>query len=143
LPFYYRKFRPSEFNVLRHVVLPVLGMIAMAVPVYYLAKPGQSAPYDWFPYAALAIAVVSVVYGYFLNRVTRRSVTESAPSSPTNEGLMTDTAVRALTARRQCQQAVRSTRLSALGTGVELGRMLRSGALQPLTPSAGAGHCRL
>jgi amino acid transporter len=68
LPFYYRKFRPTEFSVVRHGILPVLGMIAIAVPVYYLCKPGQPAPYNWFPYAALAIVVVSVVYGYVLNR---------------------------------------------------------------------------
>ena len=68
LPFYYRKYRPSEFNVFKHAVLPVLGMIAIGVPVYYLCKPGQAAPYDWFPYAALAVIVVAVIYGYWLNR---------------------------------------------------------------------------
>jgi amino acid transporter len=68
LPFYYLKYRRSEFHVLKHVILPVLGMIAIAVPVYYLAKPGQAAPYDWFPYAALAIIVVSVIYAYVLSR---------------------------------------------------------------------------
>jgi amino acid transporter len=68
LPFYYRKFRPSEFNVLKHVVLPVLGMVAIGVPVYYLVKPGQPSPYNWFPYAALAIVVVAAAYGYALNR---------------------------------------------------------------------------
>lgn len=36
--------------------------------MYYLCKPGQSAPYNWFPYAALAIVVLSIVYGYILNR---------------------------------------------------------------------------
>jgi amino acid transporter len=68
LPFYYRKYRPQEFKVVRHAVLPVLGMIAIAVPVYYLCKPGQPAPYNWFPYAALAIVVLSVAYGFILNR---------------------------------------------------------------------------
>jgi amino acid transporter len=66
LPFYYRKYRPAEFNVLKHLVLPVLGMVAIAVPVYYLVKPGQAAPYDWFPYAALGIVVVSVIYALIL-----------------------------------------------------------------------------
>jgi len=68
LPFYYRRYRPAEFSAVKHLVLPVLGMIAIAIPVYYLCKPPQSAPYDWFPYAALIIAVVSVIYAVFLTR---------------------------------------------------------------------------
>jgi amino acid transporter len=68
LPFYYRKFRPQEFNVVKHLVLPVLGMIAIAVPVYYLCKPGQDAPYNWFPYAALIIVVLAAGYAFILNR---------------------------------------------------------------------------
>jgi amino acid transporter len=68
LPFYYRKYRPQEFNVVKHGVLPILGMIAIGVPVYYLVKPGQSAPYDWFPYAALGVIVVSVIYAAILSR---------------------------------------------------------------------------
>jgi amino acid transporter len=68
LPFYYRRYRPSEFSVVKHVVLPVLGMIAVGVPMYYLVKPGQPAPLDWFPYAALAILVVSVGYALWLVR---------------------------------------------------------------------------
>ena len=68
LPFYYRKYRPAEFNIIKHIVLPVLGMVAIAVPVYYLAKPGQSDPYDWFPYAALGVVIVSVLYSMWLVR---------------------------------------------------------------------------
>jgi amino acid transporter len=68
LPFYYRRYRPAEFNVVKHIVLPVLGMIAIVVPLYYLSKPGQANPYDWFPYAALAIIVLSVMYAVFLTR---------------------------------------------------------------------------
>jgi amino acid transporter len=68
LPFYYRKFRPAEFSVVKHLVLPILGMVAIAVPVYYLAKPGQAAPYDWFPYAALIIVVLAVIYAAVLTR---------------------------------------------------------------------------
>jgi amino acid transporter len=68
LPFYYRKFRPAEFHVVKHLVLPVLGMIAVGIPMYYLVKPGQAAPLDWFPYAALGIIVVSVLYAIWLVR---------------------------------------------------------------------------
>jgi len=68
LPFYYRRYLPQEFNVLKHLILPVLGMIVIAVPVYYLCKPPQPQPYDWFPYAALIILVLSIIYAYVLNR---------------------------------------------------------------------------
>jgi amino acid transporter len=69
LPFYYRKFRPTEFHVVKHLILPVLGMLAIAVPVYYLAHPSPAvAPYDWFPWAALAIVVVAVIYSVILSR---------------------------------------------------------------------------
>jgi amino acid transporter len=68
LPFYYRRYRPAEFSLVKHLVLPVLGMAAIAVPVYYLCKPGQAAPYDWFPYAALAIVVIAVIYATVLSR---------------------------------------------------------------------------
>ncbi|HEU5416801.1 MAG TPA: APC family permease [Streptosporangiaceae bacterium] len=68
LPFYYRKYRPQEFSLVKHLLLPVLGMVAIAVPVYYLVKPGQEAPYNWFPYAALGVVVLSAIYAYVLNR---------------------------------------------------------------------------
>jgi amino acid transporter len=68
LPFYYHRFLPDRFNVVRHGVLPVIGMIAIAIPVYYLVKPGQAQPYNWFPYASLAIVVVGTIYAFFLNR---------------------------------------------------------------------------
>jgi amino acid transporter len=68
LPFFYRKYRPAEFNVVKHVILPVLGMAAIAVPVYYLCKPPQPQPYDWFPFAALGVVIVSIVYSVWLVR---------------------------------------------------------------------------
>jgi amino acid transporter len=68
LPFYYRKYRPAEFSPVKHLVLPVLGMFAIAVPVYYLCKPPQPQPFDWFPFAALGVVIVSVIYAVWLTR---------------------------------------------------------------------------
>jgi amino acid transporter len=68
LPLYYRRYRPREFRVGRHLVLPSLGTLAILVPLYYLTKPGQPAPYNWFPYSALAILLVAVVYAALLVR---------------------------------------------------------------------------
>ncbi|MEH0637850.1 APC family permease [Streptomyces bottropensis] len=68
LPLYYRRYRPQEFRVIRHLVLPALGTLAILVPLYYLAKPGQPAPYNWFPYAALAALLAAVGYAALLVR---------------------------------------------------------------------------
>ncbi|MEU4872593.1 APC family permease [Streptomyces sp. NPDC021608] len=68
LPLYYRRYRPQEFRVVRHVVLPAVGALAVLVPLYYLAKPGQPAPYSWFPYAALAALLAAVGYAALLVR---------------------------------------------------------------------------
>jgi amino acid transporter len=67
LPFYYRRYRPQEFSVVKHAVLPALGAVVIVVPLYYLAKPGQPTPYNWFPYAALAVVVIAAVWAFLLN----------------------------------------------------------------------------
>ena len=66
LPFYYRRHHPDRFNAFRHGVLPALGVLTILVPLYYLAKPGQLAPYSWFPWAALVVIVLAVIYAFFL-----------------------------------------------------------------------------
>ncbi|WP_133917587.1 APC family permease [Streptomyces sp. NBC_00582] len=68
LPLYYRRYRPQEFRTVRHLVLPAVGALAILVPLYYLAKPGQPAPYSWFPYVALVALVASVGYATVLVR---------------------------------------------------------------------------
>ncbi|MEU2421526.1 APC family permease [Streptomyces sp. NPDC007851] len=68
LPLYYRRYRPQEFRPLRHLVLPATGALAILVPLYYLAKPGQPAPYSWFPYAAVAALLGAVGYATLLVR---------------------------------------------------------------------------
>lgn len=68
LPFYYKKFLPDEFSVVKHGVLPALGAIAIIVPLFYLVKPGQPDPFSWFPFLALGILVVSVLYAVYLTR---------------------------------------------------------------------------
>jgi len=68
LPFYYRKYRPAEFSVIKHIVLPALGVVAIAIPIYYLFKPGQPDPYNWFPWVGLGLIVASIVYAIWLVR---------------------------------------------------------------------------
>ena len=68
LPFFYRKFLPAEFSIIKHVVLPALGVVAIAIPIYYLFKPPIPQPYYWFPYVGLGIVAVSILYSIWLVR---------------------------------------------------------------------------
>jgi amino acid transporter len=69
LPFYYRKYRPAEFSLVKHVVLPALGVVAIGVPIYYLFRPSPpTQPYDWFPWVAVGLVVVSILYSIWLVR---------------------------------------------------------------------------
>lgn len=50
--------RMPERNVLLHVVVPVLSVLALAYPLYSVGKPGQDWPYGLVPYVVLAWVVL-------------------------------------------------------------------------------------
>lgn len=54
-------WRDGERSILRHVLVPVLGIAALAYPLYYTAKPGQSYPYNLVFYIVLAWVVWGLV----------------------------------------------------------------------------------
>jgi amino acid transporter len=66
LPFYYKKHYPERFNTFRHGVLPGLGLLSILVPIYYLSKPGQPTPFNWYPYMALGVVIIAIVYASML-----------------------------------------------------------------------------
>jgi amino acid transporter len=68
LPFFIRRYRPEIFSPIRHGLLPLLGAALIVVPLYYLSKPGQAAPYSWYPYVALVLLILSIGYAIFLTR---------------------------------------------------------------------------
>jgi hypothetical protein len=69
LPFYYRKYRPAEFSVVKHVVLPALAVVVVGIPIYYLFHPSPAIqPYDWFPWVGLGLVAVSILYSIWLVR---------------------------------------------------------------------------
>lgn len=65
---FFRKQRPDKFKVLRHVVLPVLGILLMVIPIYGSVWPVPAAPYNWFPYAVLGYALVMALIATVLGR---------------------------------------------------------------------------
>lgn len=56
-----------ERSTLKHIVLPILGVISLAYPLYSVAKPGQSWPYNlvfWIVVVWVGLGVV--LYRYYL-----------------------------------------------------------------------------
>jgi amino acid transporter len=68
LPVYYRRNHPEQFSILRHLILPILGVLAIGFPLWGLVEPGQPAPFNLFPWIALAIIVVALIYAFVLSR---------------------------------------------------------------------------
>ncbi len=61
--FIWRRHRES-FSALRHVLVPVLGALSLVVPFIELCRPGQPAPYSYFPFIALAIVAAATVIAW-------------------------------------------------------------------------------
>jgi amino acid transporter len=67
LPFYYKRFHPELYNPFRHAVLPAIGFLLIAVPLYYLARPSPpTPPYNWYPWVAGGFIVVAFIYASVL-----------------------------------------------------------------------------
>jgi len=76
--FMWRRHRAS-FSLLRHVAVPVLGSITLIVPFVELCQPGQPAPYNAFPFIALALgAAVAVAAWLVVYRHPRAGAGEGA-----------------------------------------------------------------
>jgi len=71
LPVYYRRYHPDQFSLLRHLVLPILGVLAIGFPLWGLVQPGQPAPFNLFPWISLGIVVVALIYAAILTRRDR------------------------------------------------------------------------
>jgi amino acid transporter len=66
LPFYYKRFHPDLYKPFRHGVLPIIGLLTILVPIYYLCKPPLTAPYSWYPWMALATVILAIIYATVL-----------------------------------------------------------------------------
>lgn len=68
LPVYYRRHHPEQFSWFRHLLLPVLGVLAIGFPLWGLVAPGQLAPFNLFPWISLVIIILALIYAIILSR---------------------------------------------------------------------------
>jgi len=68
LPVYILRFHRSEFSVLKHAIIPSLGVVLTLFPLWGLVQPGQPAPFNLFPAMAGIGLVISIIYGIVLAR---------------------------------------------------------------------------
>lgn len=61
IPYFWRKHR-DRWSWIRHLIIPLLGVIAFAYPLYAAIDPGQEAPYNWFWILLLGAYVVAFLY---------------------------------------------------------------------------------
>ena len=73
--FMWRRHRAS-FSLLRHVVIPALGSATLIVPFVELCQPGQPAPYNAFPFIALALVAAAAAIGCLVVHRTRTRAAE-------------------------------------------------------------------
>jgi amino acid transporter len=66
LPVYWRRYHPEGFNLVTHLILPLLGAAAIGYPLYELVKPGQPAPFNSYVWIALGIVVAALLWGGFV-----------------------------------------------------------------------------
>ena len=77
--FMWRRHRHA-FSALRHAAIPAIGAMTLIVPYLELFKPGQPAPYSWFPYAGVATVAAAAAIAYL---TVRRN-----PSAGAGEGTL-------------------------------------------------------
>ena len=68
LPVFMRRYAPRRYQPVRHLVLPMVGVVAICVPTLQLARQGQPPPYDAFPWAATLVGAVALVYALTITR---------------------------------------------------------------------------
>jgi amino acid transporter len=65
---YFANVGRAERSVLRHVVLPVAGILLLLVPVYGQVYPAPAAPLRYFPYVVLLYIAAAAVWATMLGR---------------------------------------------------------------------------
>jgi amino acid transporter len=87
-------FRLPERNWLLHIVIPILGVAALAYPLWAVAQPGQTYPYNLVPYIVIAWVILGVItFVYFRVKAPEKLTALGsflAEDNPSEDRLMLD-----------------------------------------------------
>jgi len=50
------------YEPVKHLILPVLGALAIGCPLYELVKPGQPKPFSIYPLIVLGVLAIAIVW---------------------------------------------------------------------------------
>lgn len=67
LPIYYLRNYRSEFRLIRHLLIPIIGVLVLILPFWGLVQPGQEWPFNTFPWIVLGLIVVSMLWTIYLS----------------------------------------------------------------------------
>jgi amino acid transporter len=70
LPVYVLRYHRGELDIFRHFVLPIAGTLVMLFPLWGLIQPGQARPFNLFPWIALSVLALSIIYGIVIARLS-------------------------------------------------------------------------
>ncbi|MFF2094321.1 APC family permease [Paenibacillus sp. NPDC058174] len=54
----------KDLTIIQRYVLPVLGVISIALPLWAMVQPGQPKPVSYFPWIIAAVVVISLIYAW-------------------------------------------------------------------------------
>jgi amino acid transporter len=74
---YYWDHHRSEFHPLRHVIVPIAGLVGVGVVTYGNVHPTPPSPLRWFIWATVATIVGAALFSFYLERRNPRLLVEA------------------------------------------------------------------
>ncbi|HET8600084.1 MAG TPA: APC family permease [Segeticoccus sp.] len=71
IPYFWTHHR-DDFSWFRHLIVPILGVIAFGYPLYESVLPSQAPPYNWYGIAILIAYGMAFLWGMARSRQTAR-----------------------------------------------------------------------
>lgn len=78
LPVFYRREHPDEFTILKHIVVPLVGSVALILVVYYSVVPLPAWPINLAPFIVLGWLLVGVIVLFTVFRGPRSVMLQRA-----------------------------------------------------------------